>query len=182
MGRKILLTDTVGFIDDLPHFLIKAFRSTLSEISEADLVLLVTDASDPPELMRRKLAASHKALWDCEVSAPIVTILNKADRLEESQAAGLLEQIRDLAPYPVLASAVTGQGLGVLEECISQRLLPLQEYKLSLPYTAEGLSELSRLYETADLLSVSYEEELIVRLRAKKETIARAGLSGALRL
>jgi GTP-binding protein HflX len=182
MGRKVLLTDTVGFIDDLPHFLIKAFRSTLSEISEADLVLLVADASDPLELMRRKLAASHKALWDCEVSAPIVTVLNKADRLEESRAAELIELIRDLAPYPVLASAVTGQGLGVLEECISQRLLPLQEFRLSLPYTAEGLSELSRLYETAELLSVSYEEELIVRLRAKKETIARAGLSGALQL
>ncbi|MDD2755924.1 MAG: GTPase HflX [Methanothrix sp.] len=182
MGRKVLLTDTVGFIDDLPHFLIKAFRSTLSEISDADLVLLVADASDPPELLRRKLAASHKALWDCEVSAPIVTILNKADRLEEGRAAEIVELIRDLAPYPVLASAVTGQGLGVLEECISQRLLPLQEYKLSLPYTTQGLSELSRLYETAELLSVSYEEELIVRLRAKKETIARAGLSGALRL
>jgi GTPase len=182
MGRKVLLTDTVGFIDDLPHFLIKAFKSTLSEISEADLVLLVADASDPPELLRRKLAASHKALWDCEVSAPIVTVLNKADRLESGRAAEIVELIRDLAPYPVLASAVTGQGLGVLEECISQRLLPLQEYKLSLPYTAEGLSELSRLYETADLLSVSYEEKLIVRLRAKKETIARAGLSGALQL
>jgi GTPase len=182
LGRKVLLTDTVGFIDDLPHFLIKAFRSTLSEISEADLVLLVADGSDPPELLRRKLAASHKALWDCEVCAPIVTVLNKADRLEEGKAEELVELIRDLAPYPVLASAVTGQGLGVLEECISQRLLPLQEFRLSLPYTTQGLSELSRLYETADLLSVSYEEELIVRLRAKEETIARAGLSGARRL
>jgi GTPase len=179
LGRKVLLTDTVGFIDDLPHFLIKAFRSTLSEISEADLVLLVADASDPPELLRRKLAASHKALWDCEVCAPIVTVLNKADRLEEGRAEKLVEQIRDLAPHPVFASAVTGQGLGVLEECISQRLLPLQEYRISLPYTAQGLSELSRLYETSELLSVSYEEELIVQLRAKKETIARAGLSGA---
>jgi GTP-binding protein HflX len=182
LGRKVLLTDTVGFIDDLPHFLIKAFRSTLSEISEADLVLLVADMSDPPELLRRKLVASHKALWDCEVTAPIVTVLNKADRLEEGKAEELVELIRDLAPYPVLASAVTGQGLGVLEECISQRLQPLQEYQLSLPYTSQGLAELSRLYETTELLSVSYEEELIVRLRGKEETVARAGLSGARRL
>ena len=182
MGRKVLLTDTVGFIDDLPHFLIKAFRSTLSEISEADLVLLVADMSDPPELLRRKLVASHKALWDCEVTAPIVTVLNKADRLEESEAEELVELIRDLAPYPVLASAITGQGLGVLEECISQRLQPLQEYQLRLPYTSQGLAELSRLYETTELLSVSYEEELIVRLRGKEETVARAGLSGARRL
>jgi GTP-binding protein HflX len=56
-GRRILLTDTVGFIDDLPHFLIKAFASTLAEISRADLVLLVADASDPLEILRRKLAA-----------------------------------------------------------------------------------------------------------------------------
>jgi GTP-binding protein HflX len=181
MGRKVLLTDTVGFIDDLPHFLIKAFRSTLSEISEADLVLLVADMSEPLELLRRKLAASHKALWDCDVTSPIVTILNKADRLAEGEAAMKTDQIRDLAPYPVLASAFTGQGLGVLEECISQRLQPLQEYEICLPYTSQGLSELSRLYETAELLAVRYEEELIVRLRGRKETVARA-LSGVHRL
>ena len=112
LGRKVLLTDTVGFIDDLPHFLIKAFRSTLSEIVEADLVLLVADTSDPPQLLRRKLVASHKALWDCEVSAPIVTVLNKADRLEMGKAEELVELISDLAPNPVLASAFTGEGLG----------------------------------------------------------------------
>ncbi|MEI8004267.1 MAG: GTPase HflX, partial [Methanothrix sp.] len=112
LGRKVLLTDTVGFIDDLPHFLIKAFHSTLSEIVEADLVLLVADTSDPPQLLRRKLVASHKALWDCEVTAPIVTVLNKADRLEEGKAEELVELIRDLVPNPVLASAFTGQGLG----------------------------------------------------------------------
>jgi len=178
-GRKVLLTDTVGFIDDLPHFLIKAFRSTLSEISEADLVLLVADISDPIDLLRRKLIASHKALWDCEVTASIVTILNKADRLDEGEAAARAECIKDLAPYPVLASAVTGQGLGVLEECLSQRLQPLKEYEISLPYTSEGLSELSRLYETTELLTVSYEKDLIVRLRGREETIAKAGLSGA---
>jgi GTPase len=179
LGRKILLTDTVGFIDDLPHFLIKAFRSTLSEISEADLVLLVADMSDPPELLHRKLVASHKALWDCGVSAPIITVLNKSDRLEESEAEKKMEQIRDLAPYPVLVSASTGQGLGVLEECISQRLQPLKEYQLRLPYTSEGLSELSRLYETAELLAVRYEDELIVRLRGREEMVARVGQSGA---
>jgi GTP-binding protein HflX len=181
-GRKVLLTDTVGFIDDLPHFLIKAFRSTLSEISEADLVLLVADISDPIDLLRRKLIASHKALWDCEVSAPIVTVLNKADRLDADEAAERLESIRDLAPYPVMASAVTGLGLGVLEECLSQRLKPLKEFEIALPYTSEGLSELSRLYETTELLAVRYEEEMVVRFRGREETISKAGISGARRL
>ncbi|HNX39242.1 MAG TPA: GTPase HflX [Methanothrix sp.] len=177
-GRRTLLTDTVGFIDDLPHFLIKAFRSTLSEISEADLVLLVADMSDPLELLRKKLAASHKALWDCEVRAPIVTVLNKCDRLDEAAAEEKAEGIRDLAPCPVMASASTGLGLGVLEESIMQRLEPLQEYEISLPYTSQGLSELSRLYRATELLSVSYEEKLIVRLRGREETVARAGLAG----
>jgi len=180
LGRRVLLTDTVGFIDDLPHFLIKAFRSTLSEISEADLVLLVADISDPIELLRRKLIASHKALWDCDVTSPIVTVLNKSDRLDEREAAMKVEMVGDLAPCPVLASAATGQGLGTLEECLSQRLEPLPEHEIRLPYTSLGLSQLSRLYQSTDLVAVRYEEELIVRLRGRKEALARAGLYKAL--
>ncbi len=181
-GRRVLLTDTVGFIDDLPHFLIKAFRSTLSEISQADLVLLVADMSDTPETMRRKLVASHKALWDCSCSSPIITVLNKADRLSEEEASARQEVIRDLAPSPVLVSASTGLGLEDLAERIGQRLQPLKEYQICLPYTSQGLAELSRLYDTADLLHVSYEDELVVHLRGREETVARAGLAGARRL
>jgi GTP-binding protein HflX len=181
-GRRVLLTDTVGFIDDLPHFLIKAFRSTLSEISQADLVLLVADMSDSPETMRRKLVASHKALWDCSCSSPIITVLNKADRLSEEEASARLEAIRYLTPSPVLISASTGLGLSDLAERIGQRLQPLKEYQIRLPYTSRGLAELSRLYDTADLLHVSYEDELVVHLRGREETVARAGLAGARRL
>ncbi len=181
-GRRVLLTDTVGFIDDLPHFLIKAFRSTLSEISQADLVLLVADMSDTPETMRRKLVASHKALWDCSCSSPIITVLNKADKLPEEEASARQEAIRDLAPSPVLVSASTGLGLEDLAERIGQRLQPLKEYQICLPYTSQGLAELSRLYDTADLLHVSYEDELVVHLRGREETVARAGLAGARRL
>ncbi len=176
-GRKVMLTDTVGFIDDLPHFLIKAFRSTLSEISQADLVLLVADASDPPEILRRKLVASHKALWDCSSSVPIITVLNKMDRLPENDAKARLEMIKDLAPSPVLVSASSGQGLKELAERIYQRLRPLKEIQIKLPYTQEGLRELSRLYDIAELVQVSYEDELIVRLRGKEEAVAKAMVS-----
>jgi len=172
-GHKILLTDTVGFIDDLPHFLIKAFQSTLSEIAHADLVLLVADMKDSPEILRRKLLASHKALWDCGVTAPMITILNKVDGIDETEAAAKMEGIEDLAPNPVLASASSGQGLEELQERIYEQLQPLQEYQIRMPYTPESLSELSRLYETAELLQVSYGEELVIRLRGKKEAMAK---------
>lgn len=180
-GRRVLLTDTVGFIDDLPHFLIKAFRSTLAEIAKADLVLLVADMSDPPELLRRKLVASHKALWDCGVSAPMLTVLNKADRLGEDDGA-LKREISDLAPHPVQVSASTGLGLADLVACIYQELQPLKEYQIRLPNDSSGLRELSRLYETTELLQVNYGEELVVRLRGREEAVARAGLCGARRL
>lgn len=176
-GRKVLLTDTVGFIDDLPHFLIKAFKSTLSEISEADLVLLVADASDPPEILRRKLVASHKALWDCSVSAPIITILNKIDRLRQDEVQARLEIINDLAPNPIQTSAYTSQGLPELMEHINRRLVPLKEIQIKLPYTSQGLSELSRLYDAAGDIQVSYEDEVVVRLKGREDTLAKAIVS-----
>ena len=175
--RKMLLTDTVGFIDDLPHFLIKAFKSTLSEISEADLVLLVADASDPPEILRRKLVASHKALWDCSTSAPIITVLNKIDQLRQDEVQARLDGILDLAPNPILASARTSLGLPELMEQINRRLAPLKEIQIKLPYTSQGLSELSKLYDAAGQIQVSYEDEVVVRLKGREDTLAKAMVS-----
>ncbi len=172
-GRRAMLTDTVGFIDDLPHFLIKAFQSTLSEIAQADLVLLVADLSDPLELLRRKLVASHKALWDCQVTAPMITVLNKMDRLDEFDARMRFDQIKDLAPNPVMVSAHSSQGQESLKECIYQHLPPLKEYQIRLPYTSQSFGELSRLYGTAELLDVSYEDELVLSLRGRAEDVAR---------
>jgi GTP-binding protein HflX len=181
-GRRILLTDTVGFIYDLPHFMIKAFRSTLSEISQADLVLLVADMSDSPEILRRKLAASHKALWDCSSQGPIITVLNKADRLTEGESWERLEMVKDLAPNPVPISASTGLGFVDLIQKIHQKLQPLKEVQIKLPYTSEGMSELSRLYDRAELLNISYEEQMVVRLRGKDEIVTRALSAKARRL
>jgi GTP-binding protein HflX len=178
-SRRILLTDTVGFIDDLPHFLIKAFRSTLSEISEADLVLLVADVSDSPETLRRKLVASHKALWDCGSRAPIITVLNKADRLTVSESLERLAMVSDLAPNPVLLSASTRLGFVDLMQLIYQKLQPLKEVQIKLPYTPEGMSELSRLYDSAEMLDVSYQEQMVIRLRGKEEVVTKALSSSA---
>jgi len=172
-SRRALLTDTVGFIDDLPHFLIKAFHSTLSEIAQADLVLLVADLSDPLELLRRKLVASHKALWDCQVTAPMITVLNKVDQLDEFDARMKVDRIRDLAPNPVMVSAHSSQGLETLKELIHERLPPLKEYQIRLPYNSRSFGELSRLYRTCELLNVRYEEELILSLRGRAEDVAR---------
>jgi GTP-binding protein HflX len=177
LGRRVLLTDTVGFIDDLPHFLIKAFRSTLAEISQADHILLIADISDPPNILRRKLVASHKALWDCGACAPLITVLNKVDRLSEDLIQPKIDAICDLAPNPVLISASSGQGLDRLIDCIGQKLQPLKEFQIRLPYTPDALSQLSRIYRSAQIVHVSYEDEMVVSFRGREETAAKALIS-----
>jgi GTP-binding protein HflX len=176
--RRFLLTDTVGFIDDLPIFLIKAFRSTLAEIVEADLVLLVVDLSDPPEVLRDKLASCHQTLWDCGCYAPIVSVLNKVDRISPEAALERFEMIRDLAPSPAFISAREGHGLDGLLDLIAEKLPPLEEFEIRLSSSEAGMGQLSRLYEVAEPIEVKYGEEIEVTLRGRREIVARA-LKGA---
>ena len=117
--------------------------------------------------------ASHKALWDCQVTAPMITVLNKVDRLDEFEGQMKFDQIRDLAPNPVMVSAHSSQGLERLKELIHQTLPPLNEYQIRLPYTSRSFGELSRLYRTSELLDVSYEDELVLSLRGRAEDVAR---------
>ena len=81
--RDVLLTDTVGFVSDLPHWLVESFESTLDSVYRADLVLLVVDASEPIEEMRDKLVTCHDTLYERN-EAPIVTVLNKVDRVDDA--------------------------------------------------------------------------------------------------
>ena len=176
--RRFLLTDTVGFIDDLPLFLIKAFRSTLAEIVEADLVLLVVDLSDPPEVLREKLVSCHQTLWDCGCYASIVSVLNKVDRISPEDALERYELMRDLAPNPVFISAREGDGLEGLLDQIAEKLPLLEMFEIHLPSTEAGMGQLSRLYDVADPIEVKYGKEIEVLLRGRREIVARA-LKGA---
>ncbi|MBS3760215.1 MAG: GTPase HflX, partial [Halodesulfurarchaeum sp.] len=82
--REALLTDTVGFISDLPHWLVESFKSTLESVYRADLVLLIVDVSEPIEEIREKLMTSHDTLYERN-EAPIVTVLNKVDQVEPEE-------------------------------------------------------------------------------------------------
>ena len=105
-----LLTDTVGFIRKLPHHLVASFRSTLAETIEADILLHVTDASDPD--FRRHLIAVDKVLDEIltEPRPPRMMIFNKGDALSDDLAAGLRAEF----PGARVVSALTGDGLGDL--------------------------------------------------------------------
>jgi len=178
-GRRVLLTDTVGFIDDLPHFFIKAFHSTLSEISCADLILLVADLSDPPNTLRRKMVTCHKVLWDCGATAPLITALNKVDLVPEGELECRMEAISDLVHQPILVSARDSIGLSDLAGRIKAALLPWREVEITLPNTPLGCGELSRLYRWAEPLCVEFGQDIRVRLRARDQVLDRLGLMAA---
>jgi len=145
-GREVLITDTVGFIQKLPTALVAAFRATLEEIAEADLILHVVDITH--ENVQEQVATVLKVLAELEAdSQPIVTALNKMDRLPAEARlgdAGL--------PNSVLVSALTGAGVPGLvariEEALTEELVDLA---LLLPY------------QRGDLLGLFHQRGVIER-------------------
>ncbi|MFA7185927.1 MAG: GTPase HflX [Victivallales bacterium] len=173
-GRKALLTDTVGFIEELPHWLVDAFKSTLDGIFLSDIILLVVDVSENPELVRQKLDTCHDTLWDRIGGVPIITVLNKIDLISSEALEALLDKIGHLAPNYVFVSAKEGTWLPELKDEIRQHLPEWESCTLSLPNSSEGMSVLSWLYEEGIVHKVDYGERILVDYEARTEIIYRA--------
>ena len=114
----VLLSDTVGFIRDLPHHLIASFKATLEEARQADLLIHVADASSPAAL--DQISAVYEVLRELGIEEKDTLLaLNKADQVEDSTR---LESIRSLYPSAVLISAKTGDGLSRFAKAVSDAL------------------------------------------------------------
>jgi GTP-binding protein HflX len=130
-NKTILITDTVGFIQKLPTQLIAAFRATLEEISEADLLLLVVDSSHSAARAQYYSVQNTLELIDSN-HIPIITVLNKIDKLTTSQSQF---KIRSEWPDAIPVSALTGEGIENLLQIISQELFEtLIPVEVKLPY------------------------------------------------
>jgi GTPase len=115
--RELLVSDTVGFIDRLPHSLVAAFRATLEEVAAADLLLHVIDASDPER--DRHVAAVQAVLAEVGADAvPAVEVFNKCDAISEADRA----RIRTVHPGALCVSAITGEGRDDLVAAMESRL------------------------------------------------------------
>jgi GTP-binding protein HflX len=159
--RDVLLTDTVGFIDDLPHWLVESFKSTLESVYRADLVLLVVDVSESVEAIREKLVTSHDTLSERN-EAPIVTVLNKVDEVSEDELAEKREAIGALATNPVPVSAIEKEGLGALRDRIDRALPPHERERLVLPLSDDAMSVVSWVHDNAYVNEVDYGAEQVV--------------------
>ncbi|MBN2488896.1 MAG: GTPase HflX [Methanosarcinaceae archaeon] len=172
-GRRVLFTDTVGFIEGLPHWLVDAFRSTLDEIFLADLILLVVDASEPPETIRQKLATSHNTLWEQIEGVSIVTVLNKTDLITEEELKERIALVGYLTPNPVAISGKNGTGLTALMDEIYQHLPKWKRDSISLPMSEEGLSVVSWLFDEAVVHKIDYSDQIMVDFEARDEIISK---------
>ncbi|WP_304271228.1 GTPase HflX [Pseudoglutamicibacter cumminsii] len=152
-GIGYTLTDTVGFVRNLPTHLVEAFRSTLEEAADADVLLHVVDASHPDPMSQ--IQAVHEVLADVEADGPEIIVLNKADLADTHTLA----QLRRNYPEHVVVSARTGQGIDELKEAISRAIpRPHIEVRALIPYTEGDL--VARLHgHDAELLELEHVED-----------------------
>ncbi len=160
--RKVLLTDTVGFIDRLPLTLINAFHSTLEETIFADLILIVIDGSDPSEEIARKLSTCLETIQRIGAAGiPIVSVLNKIDAISESEMQNKFEALKEAVPNPIPVSALHGDNLPSLKREIVNHLENHVQVVLSMPVTDESMSFLSWLFNCADVHDVEYRGKTV---------------------
>jgi len=172
--RDVLLTDTVGFISELPHWLVESFKSTLDSVYRADLVLLVVDVSESVEEIREKLVTCHDALYERN-EAPIVTVLNKTDAVPEAELAEKRAALSALAPDPVSVSAIEGANAAALKRRIEAELPDRRRERLVLPLSDDAMSLVSWVHDNAHVEAESYDgEQVILDFEATGSVIERA--------
>jgi GTP-binding protein HflX len=157
-NQNVLLTDTVGFIRKLPHGLVEAFKATLEEVVQADLLLHVVDLSHPKA--EEQIQAVNAVL--AEIGAgekPTIMVFNKMDRLNGNTggtgANGVLNRLLEQHPHAVSISATTGDGLSTLLAELGTQLRPKREF-LELRVPHEQAAVIARLHAVGQIISRSY--------------------------
>lgn len=150
-NRKIILSDTVGFISDLPHHLVESFRATLEEVQAADIILHVRDAAHPDSEAQKADVESVLAELgiDVETDDRVVEVLNKTDKLPPEEREILMRQAR--RPHGLAAvSALTGDGMETLFTLIDRRMVAGRDVARILVPHADGAA-LSWLYQRGEV-------------------------------
>ena len=153
-GREFLVVDTVGFIRNLPHQLVAAFRATLEEVIEADVLVHLVDASHPR--MADQIDAARRVLAELGcASKPTVMAYNKADLVRDRER---LADLMSRQEHAVAISARSGEGLADLLRLVAERLeQALVPVDLTLPWNAQDL--LSEVHQRGRVLSEEFREE-----------------------
>jgi len=152
-NQNVLLTDTVGFIRKLPHGLVEAFKATLEEVVQADLLIHVVDASHPQAA--EQITAVDSVLNEIGAEGkPTLMVFNKVDKLNGNQ--GVLSGFLERHPRGVAISATSGSGMVELMDELGSQLRPIRQLlELSVPHDRPGV--VARLHEVGQVVQRNYE-------------------------
>jgi len=170
-NRELLVSDTVGFIDRLPHALVAAFGATLEEVAEADLILHVIDAGSPGR--ERQVSAVHKVLEEVGASdVPTVAVYNKIDTITADER----RRLRDTDPSAALISASDGTGIAELLQMIASRLA-LDTRRVTITFDSGkefDRQQIGRLYRVARVIShVATDGKVVIEADVPRRFIER---------
>ena len=174
-GHQIVLSDSVGFISNLPSSLLQTFNTTLMEVADADMIILVVDAFDPLDELHRKVDTCLDTFNEIGINGvPIIVALNKIDLVSQDELDRKSDQLTEVSADVVMISAKDRTNIDTLMATI-ERLLPrLILYSISLPYGNSGMSSLSWLHEHAIIEEETYTENHIeVKARINSDIIQK---------
>ncbi|MEI9864991.1 MAG: GTPase HflX [Limisphaerales bacterium] len=150
-NQNVLLTDTVGFIKKLPHGLVEAFKATLEEVVQADLLLHVVDISHPQA--QEQIDAVNTVLMEIGAAKkPVLMIFNKIDQMN---GGGTLNRLREQYPNSVAISARTGEGIAPLFAELGTQLRPIREF-LDLRVPQEKAAVIARIHAVGQVVTSRY--------------------------
>ncbi len=153
-NQKVILSDTVGFLYHLPHNLIEAFKATLEEVKEADLLIHVLDVSNT-EFREHGYSVSNVLSELGAIDKPIITALNKIDKLEDRS---ILAEVKEGFPHPAAISAKNKENLDILISLILQYLpVRLKKNKLFIPTSHMRLIDI--IYKEGKVEQINYRED-----------------------
>ncbi|TPO08810.1 GTPase HflX [Mesorhizobium sp. B1-1-5] len=180
-GTPVILSDTVGFISDLPTHLVAAFRATLEEVVEADLVLHLRDISDPDTAAQAEDV--ERILGDLGVDAAdanrVIEVWNKIDLLDEGNRERLLAASASGKAPPIAISAVTGEGIDALKALIETRVSGELE-TMTVTLSPAQLGQVDWLYRNGDVVSRTDNEDGSVTLSLTATHSARQEIENRL--
>jgi GTP-binding protein HflX len=176
---RVLLTDTVGLVDGVPFWMVEAFHATLEEILQADLVLLLVDASDPEDEIVRKVRLAARTLLPEVRESDVLPVLTKADLLDPADVARRARLLADSEFHrsPFVISVATPAGLDDLVAAVLARFAYPIEVHLVLPQDGDAGAKLHWLHERGEVVSEVHQPdriEVVARVRERDRAAAEA--------
>ncbi|TLZ52829.1 MAG: GTPase HflX [Methanobacteriota archaeon] len=175
-ARRVLLTDTVGFVSNVPLWLVEAFHSTLEEVYASDLVLLLVDASDRLEEFRAKVELAADTLIPGMDVGKILPVLTKTDLTPPSEVRSRIDILKDssFTRTPIAVSVLKKEGIAELHSILEGEFRLPVEFTIRISQTAENAAFMNWIYSETDILSTAYPENTVeLRLRCRERDVSR---------